>query len=79
MAEGWDKDAFPTSAKPVFRGWLLLSLLIGTLCFVTWYLSEHPDDAQQIGQDQRRERVREDFLADGQEQDDGTMGLSTEN
>jgi len=39
----WDKDNFPTSAKPVFSGLGLLFLVVAVICFFVYYSSNHED------------------------------------
>lgn len=40
----WNRDSFPTSAKPIFRAGVLLVLIVVLLCFVTYSCSVHEDD-----------------------------------
>ena len=37
----WNKDNFPTSAKPVFSGLGLLFLVVGIICTFVYFSSEH--------------------------------------
>ncbi len=37
----WDKDNFPTSAKPVFSGLGLLFLVVSVICLFVYYSSDH--------------------------------------
>ena len=64
MPEDWNKDSFPTSARPIYRAVLLLCLLVGALCFAVYYSSEHPEDA---AKESKREKIKTEFL--GEEQD----------
>lgn len=63
MAEDWDKDAFPTSAKPVYRAAVVLILLVLTLCYAVYQSSEHPEEEQR---EDKRERIESKLLADDQ-------------
>jgi hypothetical protein len=65
MPEDWDKDAFPTSAKPVYRAALLLCLLVAALCLAVYASSEH-QDKKEVKQE-RRDKIEDTFLADEQE------------
>ena len=37
----WNKDNFPTSARPVFSGLGLLFLVVGIICSFVYFSSEH--------------------------------------
>ena len=37
----WNKDNFPTSAKPVFSGLGLLFLIVGVICAFVYFSSDH--------------------------------------
>ena len=37
----WNKDNFPTSARPVFSGLGLLFLVVGIICTFVYFSSEH--------------------------------------
>ncbi len=63
MADDWDKDAFPTSAKPVYKAVAVLALLVATLCFAVYQSSEHPE--VEARSDKRLE-LQSELLADGQ-------------
>ncbi len=63
MAEDWDKDAFPTSAKPVYRAAAVLILLVLTLCYAVYQSSEHPEEAQK---ENKKLKIESKLLADEQ-------------
>lgn len=66
MAENWDPDRFPTSARPVFTSVGILIALIGALCFLVYYTSSHPTDDDKV---KRKETVEQNLLADEQAED----------
>ena len=37
----WNKDNFPTSARPVFSGLGLLFLIVGVICSFVYFSSDH--------------------------------------
>lgn len=63
MDQDWDKDKFPTSARPIFRGLGLLFLLIIGICGVVYLISDHPkEDTTQ------RDNVISEFSPDDAEE-----------
>ena len=63
MSEDWDKDAFPTSAKPIFRAVALLLATILALCALVYYISDHPEkELEQIDKELKQIEVEEDLL-----------------
>lgn len=64
MQEDWDKDKFPTSAAPVFRGLGLLFLIIIAFCGVVYLLSEHPQEKEDQN---KKQQAVEDFSPEDDE------------
>jgi hypothetical protein len=64
MAEGWSKDEFPTSAKPIFKRVIQLIALILLLCFLAYYVSEHPGEQAVVD---KREKMEEELLTTEQQ------------
>jgi len=62
--QDWDKDKFPTSARPIFRGVSLLVLLLACLCAFVYFSSDfsHIEEEKQ----EQRQSIEDDFLADDQ-------------
>lgn len=60
--EDWNKDCFPTSAKPVFKAGLFLIALILSFCAYLYYSSENPE--AQEARELRQERIRNNLLAE---------------
>ena len=57
----WDKDNFPTSARPVFKGLGLLVLLVLAMCAVVYFLSEHPESEKKL---EKQAQIKEQFSPD---------------
>ncbi len=62
----WNKDNFPTSAKPVFSGLGLLFLLVGVMCIFVYFSSDHEAIKKEEAAKQGLEQVDEidDFSDD---------------
>ena len=58
----WNKDNFPTSAKPVFSGLGLLFLIVGVICAFVYFSSEHEDIKRE--EDVKSNPVIDDFSDD---------------
>lgn len=63
MAEDWHPDHFPTSARPIFRAVVLLLGIIGALCALVYYSSDHP---KELDQEHRRLQLEDKLLTDEQ-------------
>lgn len=57
----WDKDNFPTSARPVFKGLGLLVLLVLVMCAIVYFLSSHPE---QDKKQEKRAQIEKQFSPD---------------
>jgi hypothetical protein len=67
MQEDWDKDKFPTSARPVFKGLGLLFLVIIGFCAVVYLLSEHPEVKKE---ESKNKQAIQDFSPEDAADDD---------